>query len=159
MIRAPTRFRRVARWSGSPRTTAVPVPGDGNGDLETRRLEASFGYGFAALGGPERRDHRIRRADCDGVEPGYFPGGPRTIRRPCVASLGKYLARMNADDICASERLQLQTEFMENNPDIGISGGYHSGFASNVLIMRCASFSIFTGALVSRYPQLYYCCS
>lgn len=45
---------------------------------------------------------------------------------------GEYLARMDADDICVPERLQLQVRFMENNPDIGISGGYHSIFGKGV---------------------------
>jgi len=41
-------------------------------------------------------------------------------------SKGKYIARMDADDISLPERLEKQYNFMERNPDIGIlGGGYH----------------------------------
>lgn len=35
---------------------------------------------------------------------------------------GKYIARMDSDDICVPERIEKQVEFMEANPEIGISG-------------------------------------
>ena len=35
---------------------------------------------------------------------------------------GKYIARMDADDICLPMRIEKQVAFMESNPDIGISG-------------------------------------
>lgn len=35
---------------------------------------------------------------------------------------GKYIARMDADDISVSQRLEKQVVFMENNPEIGILG-------------------------------------
>lgn len=35
---------------------------------------------------------------------------------------GKYIARMDADDICFQERLEKQVAFMDSNPEIGISG-------------------------------------
>jgi len=35
---------------------------------------------------------------------------------------GKYIARMDADDISLSQRLQKQVVFMENSPEIGICG-------------------------------------
>lgn len=38
-------------------------------------------------------------------------------------SNSQYIARMDADDISVNNRLELQYNFMENNPDIGISGG------------------------------------
>ena len=37
-------------------------------------------------------------------------------------SVGKYIARMDADDISLPSRLREQVYFMENHPDIGISG-------------------------------------
>ncbi len=33
---------------------------------------------------------------------------------------GKYIARMDADDLCAPERLKLQTDFLDNNPEFGL---------------------------------------
>ncbi|MFM6983494.1 MAG: glycosyltransferase family 2 protein [Chitinophagaceae bacterium] len=35
---------------------------------------------------------------------------------------GKYIARMDADDICLPSRFKLQFEFMESHPELGISG-------------------------------------
>ena len=46
---------------------------------------------------------------------------------------GKYIVRMDADDISMPDRLSKQVRYMENNPNIGISGtcseiiGYGSG--------------------------------
>ena len=34
----------------------------------------------------------------------------------------KYIARMDADDICHPQRLELQVKYMDENPDIGVSG-------------------------------------
>jgi glycosyltransferase involved in cell wall biosynthesis len=35
---------------------------------------------------------------------------------------GKYIARMDADDICYLERLEKQVDYMESHPDVGICG-------------------------------------
>lgn len=37
-------------------------------------------------------------------------------------SQGKYIARMDADDISALDRLEEQVKFLENNPEIGVLG-------------------------------------
>ena len=37
-----------------------------------------------------------------------------------AASRGRYVARMDADDICRPERLQLQADYLDVNPDIGL---------------------------------------
>lgn len=36
----------------------------------------------------------------------------------------KYIARMDADDICVQNRFEMQFNFMENNPDIDVVGSY-----------------------------------
>lgn len=41
---------------------------------------------------------------------------------------GKYIARMDADDISYTDRLEKQVAFMENNPETGISGAQLSIF-------------------------------
>lgn len=41
---------------------------------------------------------------------------------------GKYIARLDADDLCAPDRLQLQIDFMEKNPDYGVCGGWQHHF-------------------------------
>jgi glycosyltransferase involved in cell wall biosynthesis len=43
---------------------------------------------------------------------------------------GKYIARMDADDIACPERLKIQFEFMERNPETGISGTFVKRFGS-----------------------------
>lgn len=40
---------------------------------------------------------------------------------------GKYIGRMDADDISLPERLQIQVEFMENHSDIGVCGTWMIG--------------------------------
>lgn len=44
---------------------------------------------------------------------------------------GKYIARMDADDICLPTRFEEQIEFMEQNPDIGICGSWIEIFGEN----------------------------
>jgi glycosyltransferase involved in cell wall biosynthesis len=39
-------------------------------------------------------------------------------------SKGKYIARMDADDVCLPKRIEKQVDFMEKNPDIGICGAW-----------------------------------
>ncbi|MCA9399253.1 MAG: glycosyltransferase family 2 protein, partial [Candidatus Omnitrophica bacterium] len=37
-------------------------------------------------------------------------------------SMGNYIARMDADDVCVPERLQLQYDFLEEHPEIAVVG-------------------------------------
>ena len=43
---------------------------------------------------------------------------------------GRYIARMDADDICHPERLQKQFEFLESHPEVGICGTGYQVFGS-----------------------------
>lgn len=45
---------------------------------------------------------------------------------------GKYIVRMDADDISLPTRFEEQVKFMENNPDIGISGSAVIRFGENI---------------------------
>ncbi|MDA3885635.1 MAG: glycosyltransferase [Candidatus Delongbacteria bacterium] len=45
---------------------------------------------------------------------------------------GKYIARMDADDISLSSRFKIQYDFMENNPEIGVLGTYSKSFGANI---------------------------
>jgi len=45
-----------------------------------------------------------------------------SLNRGILASRGKYIARMDADDIALSSRLERQVEFMERNPSVGVVG-------------------------------------
>lgn len=46
-----------------------------------------------------------------------------SLNRGCFIAKGKYIARMDADDVAISERFSLQVEFMEENPGVGAVGG------------------------------------
>lgn len=45
---------------------------------------------------------------------------------------GKYIARLDADDLAHADRLEKQYRLMENNLDIGICGSYQHHFGKNV---------------------------
>lgn len=47
----------------------------------------------------------------------------KTLNMAIGIAKGKYIARMDADDISLPDRLIKQFDYMENNPEIGISGG------------------------------------
>ncbi len=49
-------------------------------------------------------------------------GFARSINRAIAVSQGKYVVRMDADDVSLPERIQQQVEFMERSPHIGICG-------------------------------------
>ncbi len=51
-------------------------------------------------------------------------------------SKGKYIARMDSDDIMLSNRLQVQIDFMDQNPEIAICGSYAESFGSGNGIMQ-----------------------
>ena len=46
---------------------------------------------------------------------------PSSLNKAIELAKGKYIARMDADDICLPERLEKQYEFMEKNPSIALS--------------------------------------
>lgn len=46
---------------------------------------------------------------------------PTSLNKAISLAQGKYLARMDADDICLPHRLEKQFDFMEKNPDISLS--------------------------------------
>lgn len=46
---------------------------------------------------------------------------PTSLNKAIDLSEGRYIARMDADDICLPERLEKQVEFMDKNPEISLS--------------------------------------
>src|SRR5262249_59368301 len=50
-------------------------------------------------------------------------GRIESLNRGSTFAYGKYLARMDADDIAVKDRLIWQGEVMENNPEMGGVGG------------------------------------
>ncbi len=47
---------------------------------------------------------------------------PRTLNKGIDLAKGQYIARMDADDVSLPHRFAKQVEFMEKNPEIGVSG-------------------------------------
>lgn len=47
----------------------------------------------------------------------------RSLNRGCELARGKYLARMDADDVAIKDRLAWQIDFMEAHQEVGVLGG------------------------------------
>ncbi len=58
------------------------------------------------------------------------------LNRAIECSRGKYLVRMDQDDISFPERLQIQVDFMGKNPDIGICGTQLQTFGQGIAIEK-----------------------
>ncbi len=54
-----------------------------------------------------------------------------TLNKGIGLAKGKYIARMDADDICYPQRLQKQVSFMEANTDVGVCGSWFESFGLN----------------------------
>lgn len=80
---------------------------------------------------------------------------PTSLNKAISLCTGKYIARMDADDICLPERFEKQYRFMEENSDVSLSscrfmtvknGVYSSGGAGG----RCDSAALKAMLLVSN---------
>ena len=80
---------------------------------------------------------------------------PTSLNKAISLCSGKYIARMDADDICLPDRLQKQYKFMEENQDVALSscrfmtvknGIYMSGGAGG----RCDNEALRTMLLVAN---------
>lgn len=63
-------------------------------------------------------------------------GVAKSLNIGISAAKGKYIARMDADDISLPERFQTQFNFMEKNPDIDICGSWMETFGDNQRIVK-----------------------
>ena len=66
---------------------------------------------------------------------------PASLNDGLDASTGKYIVRMDSDDISLPERFFKQVRFMEENPDIMISGTLAQIIGSDKVIGRMGSYS------------------
>lgn len=52
----------------------------------------------------------------------------QTLNKGIIAARGKYIARMDADDIMLPQRLEIQYQVMKDNPEITICSSYFEAF-------------------------------
>ncbi len=43
---------------------------------------------------------------------------------------GEYIARMDSDDIAMPDRFEIEINYLDNNPDVGVVGGWHECFGA-----------------------------
>lgn len=55
-------------------------------------------------------------------------GLPVSLNKGIDACRGKYIARMDTDDICLPDRLEKQVEYMESHPDVMFAGAWADVF-------------------------------
>lgn len=75
-----------------------------------------------------------------------------TLNKGLNLAKGKYIARLDADDLAMETRLQEQVNFMEQNPQVGLSGTWYEAFGSVNSIGRNPT----TDAEI-RYMSFYQC--
>jgi hypothetical protein len=71
----------------------------------------------AILDAYQLRDSRLR------VYHQQNRGLTESLNRGCALARGKYIARMDADDIAIKDRLMWQVDFMESHPKLAVLGG------------------------------------
>ena len=89
------------------------------------------GTGEKLAGFSDRRIIRIKN--------GANLGLAKSLNTGLKIARGKYIARLDADDVAARERLQLQVSYLEQNPGVGIVGSY-------------AAYETPSQRLLHRYP-------
>ena len=81
--------------------------------------DASTDDTAAILDGYARRDARVRllRQERRG------PCLSAALRIGCAAAAGRFIARMDADDVAFADRLERQVRFLDEHPEIAVVGG------------------------------------
>jgi len=77
------------------------------------------------------RDKRIRL-----VENTKNLGVADTLNRGIELAEGRYIVRMDADDVCKPSRLEKQLNFMEAHPEVGVSGTWIRSFGDQLPIIE-----------------------
>ena len=81
-------------------------------------------------------------------------GTTKSLNKGLLIAKGKYIARMDADDWSYPDRLQKQYEFMQNNPDIGVSGGTIDVCNESLLVQNIRRYPL-TDKLIREIIFLY----
>jgi glycosyltransferase involved in cell wall biosynthesis len=80
---------------------------------------------------------------------------PETVNRGNDLARGKYIARMDADDIMSPERMEKQVLALEKNPDVDIFGCWTFITDSNLNLNTIGRFPL-THAEITRWPTINY---
>lgn len=72
---------------------------------------------IALISGYEQRDKRVK-----GILHEENMGLPRSLNLAIKEAKGKYIARMDADDVSMPERFSKQVAFMDAHPEVGVVG-------------------------------------
>lgn len=62
-----------------------------------------------------------------------------TLNKGIDLATGKYIARMDADDTSENTRLQVQYEYMEQNPDVALCGSWFKMFGDKNIVVKYES--------------------
>jgi hypothetical protein len=87
------------------------------GDFEFLIIDDGSNDGSASILASYQEDSRVR------IYHQENKGLIQSLNRGCELARGKYIARMDADDIATRDRLQLQVKFMEEHPEVSVVGG------------------------------------
>jgi len=80
----------------------------------------------------------------------------KTLNKGLSLAKGKYIIRMDADDISFLDRFEKQVTFMENNPNIGLCGSNAQAIGSSSNIFKCPStHSEIINAFIIKSPFIH----
>lgn len=82
-------------------------------------------------------------------------GISKTLNKGIVSSKGKYIARMDADDVCFKDRIEKQVNFLEQNLNIAICGGSFLKIDEHDKVIGKISYPVNDAEL--RAELLFYC--
>lgn len=80
----------------------------------------------------EKRDHRIKYIINE-----KNIGLAGALNKGLRLSKGKYIVRMDADDVSLPNRIQKQVTYMDSNPEIGVSSGWILSFGEKSTVWKC----------------------
>lgn len=63
-------------------------------------------------------------------------GIPRALNRGIKTSRGRFIARLDADDIAMPPRLEVQSKFLNSNPEYGIVGSWMKVFGASEFVAK-----------------------
>jgi glycosyltransferase involved in cell wall biosynthesis len=104
-------------------------------DLEVVALDDGSGDGTPAiLADLASRDARVR------VERRARKGLTTALNDAARVAVGSYLARMDADDVAAPDRLERQVVFLDENPKVAVVGGAYEVIDDDGRVTRAVRF-------------------